>query len=132
MNVEALRRPDPILVTELFPELRCSLLELLASLSDDEWSLRTSAPLWSVKDVALHLLGGDIGILSRKRDAFSPPTPPLGGWQALVEFINDLNQTWLEAARRFSARVLIDLLAHTGPQVETYFASLDGLRSETA
>jgi len=125
MNVEALRQPDPILVTELFPELRRSLLELLASLSAEEWNLRTSAPLWNVKDIALHLLGGDIGILSRKRDAFSPPGPSIGGWDDLVKFINDLNQTWLQATRRLSAPVVIDLLAHTGPQVESYFASLD-------
>lgn len=125
MNAERLRQPSPVLVAELFPELRRNMIELFNSLSEEEWSLRTSAPLWNVKDVALHLLGGDIGILSRQRDAFSPPGPSIGGWDELVKFINDLNQKWLQATRRLSVRILIDLLAHTGPQVEAYFASLD-------
>lgn len=125
MNAQRLRQPGPIIVVELFPELRRNLLELLESLGDEEWNLPASARLWSVKDVALHLLGGDIGILSRKRDAFSPPGPPIGNWEELVKIINDLNQAWLQAARRLSTRVLSDLLAHLGPQVEAYFASLD-------
>jgi uncharacterized protein (TIGR03083 family) len=120
-----LKQPEPILVANLFPELRKHLLELLMSLASDEWSLPTAARLWTVKDVALHLLGGDLGILSRKRDGFSPPGPSLEKWDDLVRFINQLNETWLLAARRLSARVLCDLLAHTGPQAEAYFVSLD-------
>src|SRR6185437_1239594 len=91
MDAERLRQPSPILVAELFPELRRKLIELLNSLYDEEWSLPTSARLWNVKDVALHLLGGDLGILSRKRDSFSPPGTSMGGWDELVKFINDLN-----------------------------------------
>jgi uncharacterized protein (TIGR03083 family) len=119
-----MKSPEPILAIGLFPELRQHLLELLVGLAPDEWALPTAAKKWSVKDVALHLLAGDIGILSRKRDAFTPGGP-ISGWEDLVALINRLNEEWVVATRRLSSRVLCDLLAHTGPQVEAYFASLD-------
>ena len=115
----------PVLVADLFPELREHLLQLLRGLQPAEWELPTSARLWNVKDIALHLLGGDLGILSRKRDGFTPGGVSIAGWDDLVAFINQLNHTWLQATRRLSTRVLCDLLAFTGPQVETYFAALD-------
>ncbi len=120
-----MKQPEPILVLELFPELRRKLLELLASLAPQEWALPTACSEWSVKDVAAHLLGGDVGMLSRRRDAFTPPGKPPAHWGELVALINRLNREWVAAARRMSPRVLCDLLAHTGPQVEKYFASLD-------
>src|SRR5215467_10477277 len=117
--------PSPILVTERFPKLRLHLTELLSGLSDDEWSLNTAAPRWSVKDVAAHLLGGDVGILSRCRDGFSPAAQPVPNFDGLVELVNRLNDEWVTAARRISPRALCELLEFTGPLVESYFASLD-------
>jgi hypothetical protein len=114
-----------VLVCDLFPELRGHLLELLERLEPAEWELPTAARLWNVKDIALHLLGGDMGILSRKRDGFRPGGVVIHGWEDLVPFINQLNHTWLQATRRLSTRLVCDLLAFTGPQVEAYFASLD-------
>jgi uncharacterized protein (TIGR03083 family) len=117
--------PAPILVADLFPEVRQHLLSLLGTLSVEDWLRPTSARKWNVKDVALHLLGGDIGNLSRRRDAYMPPGPAISGWDDLVAFINELNASWLAAARRMSPRVLCDLLAHIGAQVDAYFLSLD-------
>jgi hypothetical protein len=57
---------------------------------------------WSVKDVALHLLGDDIDLLSRRRDGAAPadgPTRP-AGLQELVVSIDRLNQARLEHRRR--------------------------------
>jgi uncharacterized protein (TIGR03083 family) len=116
---------DPILVSGLFPEVRSSLLSLLTGLTEEEWLLPIAAKKWNVKDVALHLLGGDIGNLSRRRDKYTPPGNSISSWEDLVAFINQLNETWIVAARRMSPRVLCDLLAFTGPQIEEYFASLD-------
>jgi len=78
-----------------------------------------------VKDVALHLLGGEIGILSRRCDAFTPPGANIQSWADLVAFINQLNDDWLRATRRISPRVLCDLLEFTAVQAEEHFTSLD-------
>ena len=120
-----MRRPEPVQVLELFPEMRQALLDLLASLSAEDWERPTACALWSVKDVALHLLGGDIGILSRRRDGFAPAGTAPENWAELVALINGLNDLWVKAARRMSPRVLCDLLSFTGLQVEEFFASLD-------
>ena len=119
-----MRRPEPLQVLALFPEMRQELLALLSSLSAEDWERPTACALWSVKDVALHLLGGDVGILSRRRDGFAPGPPPTN-WAELVALINHLNDLWVKAARRMSPRVLCDLLSFTGPQVEEFFAALD-------
>ncbi len=119
-----MRRPEPVQVLELFPEVRQELLDLLSNLSAEDWERPTACALWSVKDVALHLLGGDIGILSRRRDGFAPGLSP-ANWAELVALINHLNDLWVKAARRVSPRVLCDLLSFTGPQIEEFFASLD-------
>jgi uncharacterized protein (TIGR03083 family) len=120
-----MKQPEPILVADLFPEILDGLLALLASLTPEEWELPTVAEGWSVRDVALHLVGGDMGILSRQRDGYAPPGPPIAGWEELVAFINHLNDTWLQAARRISPRLLVDLLRFTGEQVSDHFRSRD-------
>ena len=117
-------RPSPIYVAERFAPLRTSLLELLSALREADWLRPTAAGEWTVKDVVAHLLGGDIGILSRRRDGFRPGGAIID-FQDLVKLVNRLNNEWVAAARRMSPRVLCDLLAHTGPQVEAYLASLD-------
>jgi uncharacterized protein (TIGR03083 family) len=120
-----MKTPAPILVADLFPEVRQNLLSLLGNLTAEDWLRPTAASKWDVKDVALHLLGGDIGNLSRRRDVYTPPGPDISGWADLVAFINELNRSWVVAARRMSPRVLCDLLEHIGTQVDAYFLSLD-------
>jgi hypothetical protein len=78
-----------------------------------------------VQDVALHLLGVEVGNLSRKRDSFSPAAPSIRHAEDLVAFLNDLNETWVRATRRVSPRLLCDLLRLTGTQACEYFQSLD-------
>ena len=41
----------------LFPLMRAELLRVLNSLSADQWSAPTACAGWSVRDVALHILG---------------------------------------------------------------------------
>jgi uncharacterized protein (TIGR03083 family) len=120
-----MKTPSPILVADLFPEVRQNLLSLLGSLTAEDWLRPTAARKWDVKDVALHLLGGDISNLSRRRDAYTPPGPAISGWDDLVAFINELNASWVAAARRMSPHVLCDLLVHIGAQVDAYFQSVD-------
>ena len=120
-----MKQPQPILVTHLFPEILKELLKLLANLSVEDWDKPTTCSDWSVKDIALHLLGGDIGILSRKRDSHLFSGDPIQSWDELVDLINHLNDLWVKATRRISPRLLCDLLELTGTQVCDYFESLN-------
>jgi uncharacterized protein (TIGR03083 family) len=120
---------EPVFVIHLFPEERRLLLELLGALTDEDWGAPTICPGWTVKDVALHLLGDDLGRLSRGRDAFRG-----GGFvpkgegdfeRELLDFINRRNELWVQATRRISPRLLCDLLRFTGDETQRYFESLD-------
>jgi uncharacterized protein (TIGR03083 family) len=119
---------EPIDVVDLFLPERESLLRLLTALTDEQWDAPTVCPGWSVRDVALHVLGVDFANLSRRRDGWrdagnaGPSDDP---WPALVEFINQFNQQWVEAARRISPRLMYELLAFTAEPVTAYFRSLD-------
>jgi uncharacterized protein (TIGR03083 family) len=120
-----MKRPGAIVVVDRFAPLRRQLLELLAALREDDWARPTAAPSWSVKDLASHLLAGDVGMLSRRRDGFRPPGTVVGAYSELVNLVNRLNEEWVVATRRLSPRLLRELLAFTGPEVEAYFSSLD-------
>jgi uncharacterized protein (TIGR03083 family) len=120
-----MEQPQPIIVAGLFPELLDNLLQLLSGLTADHWEKPTICGGWSVKDVALHLLGVEVGNLSWKRDHFSATPTAVGSADELVDFVNNLNESWIEATRRVSPRLLCGLLEFTGSQVCEYFASLD-------
>jgi uncharacterized protein (TIGR03083 family) len=124
MTQPLLEKPQPIIVIDLFPEILSALLRLLSELSSDDWDSPTACPSWSVKDVALHLLGDDVVMLSRRRDR-QPSQFSSQGWDQLVAFINAWNETWVQATRRISPRLLVDLLKLTGRQVNAYLRSLD-------
>jgi len=119
-----MNHPDEIIVVDRFAPLRIHLLGLLDDLGEDDWARPTAAPRWSVKDVAAHLLGGDVAILSGKRDRFHIPQRIENNHQ-LIELVDRLNAEWVLAARRMSPRLLRELLSFTGPEVEACFASLD-------
>jgi len=120
---------EPILTLDLFPILEAKLIELLRCLRHDEWSRPTLARQWTVKDVALHLLDGNLKRLSIQRDGFfGLAAPPREGYQAFVAFINRNNAEWVQAARRLSPRVVIDLMEITSKQVDDLFRGLDPLQ----
>ena len=118
---------EPILVVELFPPLHSELLTLLRALPPEAWQRPTVAAPWTVRDIVAHLLDTDIRRLSFQRDKLAPlrPNKPIDSYQALVNYLNQLNATWISAAQRVSPPLLIDFLAITGPQVYQLFASLD-------
>ncbi len=120
-----MNQPEPVYTVDLFPIERRQLLELLETLSESEWAQPTVCEGWSVKDVALHILGDDIGVLSRKRDGHSSATSELASWKELVAFLNDWNERWVAAARRISTPLLLELLRVTGDDLHKYFASLE-------
>lgn len=115
-----------IIVADRFAPLRMHLLALLAELGEQDWGRATAAPGRCVKDVTAHLLGGDIAILSRKRDRFRSDAT-IESFGELVELVDRLNAEWVQAAGRMSPRLLREMLAFTGPGVEKCFAGLDPL-----
>lgn len=118
-----MRMPAPIIVADRFAALRTKLLEVLGALDEQDWARATVAPLWSVKDVAAHLLGGDIAILSGKRDGFR--LKEAHNTADLIPLINRLNAEWVLAMKRVSPRLLREFLETTGPAVDDCFAALD-------
>ena len=116
--------PKPVTVVALFPEIHKELISLIKRFSAEDWQKPTVCSGWSVKDVALHILGGEIGNISRRRDDFETNIST-NNWEGLVTFVNDWNQSWISAARRISPRLLIDLLELAGSQMCTYYQGLD-------
>jgi hypothetical protein len=60
----------PIIVKHLFKPLDDQLILLLESLSPEDWNKPTIAKQWTIKDVAAHLLDGNIRTLSIQRDRY--------------------------------------------------------------
>ncbi|NJL95360.1 MAG: hypothetical protein HC915_17385 [Anaerolineae bacterium] len=115
-----LREPEPVKTAHLLTPMRKELIKVLRDLREPEWRYPTACAGWTVKDVALHLLGDDIGLLSRRRDGFSHTQTDFEHFEELVAFINLQNDIWLRAARRISPELLLNLLdnaARLEPQV---------------
>lgn len=117
---------DKIETLHLFPLLEEKLMELLNSLSEKEWESPTVAKLWTVKDVAAHLLDGNLRGLSVSRDKFygiSSLGPSPG--KDLIEKLNELNMVWTKAANRLSPQVLAQLLGRTGREYYEHLLTLN-------
>jgi len=113
----------------LFSDERADLLAFLRELAASDWAAASPAPGWSVKDVALHLLDGDLSRLSRGRDGDPTGVLPKGADSAaFARMLGVRNQRWIEATRHLSGRVIADALAHSTAQLEDWTAGVD-LRS---
>jgi uncharacterized protein (TIGR03083 family) len=114
------RYHSPVIDTrDLFAPLHAELMSLLRGLKADDWEKPTIARAWRVRDIAAHLLDTQLRRLSGQRDDHRlPPDRPL------VDFINHLNGTWVDAARRFSPRVIVDLLDVTGRTFAAFIETL--------
>jgi len=116
----------PIKTVHLFPLLDQKLIELLKSLSAEEWNKPTLAKLWTVKDIAAHLLDGNMRVISMSQQfAGDSPSVPISNYSDLVDFLNGLNATWVKAMRRVSPQLLIELLEATGQQYSEIMSKAD-------
>ena len=110
----------------LFSILDSKLIELLKSLTKEEWDTQTVAKLWKVKDVASHLLDGNLRALSTSRDQYFGEKPEnINSYQDLVGFINHLNMSWTRATKRLSPQVIIKLLEITGKEYREHLQALN-------
>jgi uncharacterized protein (TIGR03083 family) len=112
-------------VLDLFPEERRALLDVLSSLSDDEWRAPTVCAPWTVKDLAAHIVADDLGVISRGRDRYTASWIDASSLEALITAINAQNEAWVAATRRLSPRLIIELLEFGGERLAAHFRSLD-------
>ncbi|MBK8290061.1 MAG: maleylpyruvate isomerase N-terminal domain-containing protein [Flammeovirgaceae bacterium] len=110
---------------DLLPKLDKKLIELLESLSPEDWHRQSVAKLWKVKDVVAHLLDINIRVLSTLRDDHSGENPTINSYQDLVDYLNELNADWVKAMKRVSPTFLIELHKITGPLFCEYYKSLN-------
>src|SRR5687768_2367839 len=104
-----------IQTTHLFHIIDEKLIELLKSLTEEQWNKQTIAKLWTVKDIASHLLDGNLRTLSFSRDKHVvEPTTPINSYSELVSYLNSLNADWVKATKRLSPQLLVELLEITG------------------
>ncbi len=116
----------PIPTLHLFPKLDEELTTLLKSLSPEDWQKPTLAKLWTVKDIASHLLDGNVRFISMLRDGYFGEKPEnINSYQDLVNFLNQLNADWIKATKRMSPALLIQLLESTGKEYYEGIAKLD-------
>ncbi|MEA2498497.1 MAG: hypothetical protein QOH26_902 [Actinomycetota bacterium] len=115
-------------VIGLLREEREGLLRLLSGLSAAEWALPTECPAWTIKGIALHLLGDDLSLLSRQRDEEVPGVVVEArgsDWSDLMAAFDHFNEAWVEAASFFSPSLIIELLRFTGDWTCRWYTSVD-------
>ncbi len=115
----------PIATLHLFLPLDQKLIRLLKSLSPEDWKKPTLAKLWTVKDVAAHLLDGNLRTLALSQNYLGDPPSGIQSYRDLVDYLNRLNADWVSAMKRVSPRTLIELLEATQQPVVDYYHSLD-------
>ncbi len=106
---------------QLFPILDGCLIEVLRSLTPEEWDY-PATPKWRVKDVTGHLLDSNLRRLSIARDHYLGESFPGG---SLTDFLNGLNADWVRAMRRISPTILVELLESSNFQLFKHFQTLD-------
>src|SRR5579864_4124186 len=114
-----------ILTQHLFQSLDTKLIELLRSLSDEDWNKPTIAPLWTVKDIAAHLLDTNVRALSSGYSHRPTPNVEIKSYQDLVDYLNKLNADWVMACKRLSPQVLTELLEITGKKYSSHMMNAD-------
>lgn len=116
---------DPIQTLHLFEPLEQKLIVLLRSLSPTDWNKPTVAKLWTVKDVAAHLLDTGIRTIAHSKNYVGDPPTTRNSYQELVDYLNGLNADWVKAMKRVSPETLIDFLQLTQKPFIEYYHSLD-------
>lgn len=105
-------------VAPLFETERGRLLGLLRHLDGADWQRPTPCPGWTVLDLARHLVGDDLALLARQRDSYLGTPAPDGLTEAgFIDWLDELQIEWVRAARRLSPRLVVELLAWSGPRL---------------
>jgi uncharacterized protein (TIGR03083 family) len=112
-------------VRPIIAEERRCLVHLLDDLSPDEWTRPSAAPGWTVRDIALHLLHDDLRWLTLGRDGDVSSLIDMSDRREFVRLLAANNQRWIDGAQGLSPRVVTELLAWAGDQVDAHDRSQD-------
>ena len=107
----------------LAPE-RAALLELLRGLSAEAWERPTECPEWTVKGLVLHVLGDDLSLLSRQRDASLDGLTRYAIDHPGVTFralLDGFNEQWVTAASFLSVELVLELLRLVGEWSDSFY-----------
>lgn len=115
----------PILCAHLIRRVDNALLDLLASLTAEEWDEQTSVPAWRVRDVAAHLLDTALRKLSMVRDQSKADAVEIRTPQDVAALVNRLNREGVTVYRRLSPSILIQLTKEACSQSAEFHESLD-------
>src|SRR5215472_9067856 len=118
---------EPILCAHLLRPVDEKLVDLLRSLSAEEWDLQTIAPMWKVRDVAAHLLDTSLRKLSMVRDHCFVKAAEIRSNDDLIALVNRLNQEGVTVYRRLSPQVLIEMIRIASEESARFHESLDPL-----
>jgi uncharacterized protein (TIGR03083 family) len=115
----------PILAAHLLRTVEDKLLELLRSLAPEDWQRPTLARPWTVKDVAAHLLDGQLRKLALVRDGWRSPQSGFAPGEDLTAFVNRLNREGVAYYARLSPAVLIALMERASEEMCAFHEALD-------
>jgi uncharacterized protein (TIGR03083 family) len=115
----------PILCAHLIRRTDSLLLDLLRSLTPEDWQRPTIAGHWQVRDIAAHLLDTALRKLSLARDACFVEQVSLTSPGDVARLIHRLNAEGVTVYRRLSPPVLIALMEQTCAASADFHESLD-------
>jgi uncharacterized protein (TIGR03083 family) len=126
--MDRLRPAGSLDVIRVLREERAAFLRLLGSLNPQEWDAQTECPAWSVKGIALHVLGDDFSLLSRQRDEATDSLTLLADEEPEWDFrqrLDSFNERWVHQAGFMSTALVIELLGLTGDRTAEFYAAVD-------
>jgi len=100
----------PIRAQDALERVEAKLLDLLPTLSADDWDKPTPVSSWRVQQVAAHLLDTAFRKLSIVRDGYVTERPSSGAPEDLRSFVDGLNAQGVAVYGRLSPAVLIALM----------------------
>jgi len=101
------------------------LIELLRSLTPQDWEKQTVAPQWKVKDVAAHLLDTQLRRLAAARHDHTAEPKKITSHAELLTLINTLNAKGVRQYGRLSADELISKMQAASSESAAYLQALD-------
>jgi hypothetical protein len=116
---------DYIDTVDLFPLINKELINLLKTISDDEFNQATQFPSWKVKDICAHLLDTSIRRLSSGRDHYrSIESTAINSYSDLIEHVTNLADRWALAFTNVSPKILIELISKYQNELYEYFKKI--------